>query len=114
MQDGDEVYHKDKLKAVVTPILAQDTLVSSHANSEVWYLSLSLSISITIRPVLVKNEFLPARMQLGGGERELVMVIKIDLLALHMLSYFIKINISFLSLVCSGDVVIVHCKITEL
>ena len=44
LEDGDEVFHKDKLKAVVTPILAQDTPEPSSACSEV-RLSLSLSLS---------------------------------------------------------------------
>ena len=35
LEDGDEVCHKDKLKAVVTPILAQDTPEPSRACSEV-------------------------------------------------------------------------------
>ena len=35
MEDSDEVCHKDKLKAVVTPILAQETPVPSHPSSEV-------------------------------------------------------------------------------
>ena len=44
LEDGDEVFHKDKLKAVVTPILAQDTPEPSSACSEV---SLSLSLSLS-------------------------------------------------------------------
>ena len=35
LEDGDEVFHKDKLKAVVTPILAQDTPEPCSACSEV-------------------------------------------------------------------------------
>ena len=35
LEDGDKVCHKDKLKAVVTPILAQDTPEPSRACSEV-------------------------------------------------------------------------------
>ena len=54
LEDGDEVFHKDKLKAVVTPILAQDTPEPSSACSEVRYvLSLSLSVSLSLSRTLV-------------------------------------------------------------
>ena len=36
LEGDDEVCHKEKLKAVVTPILAQDTPQSSRPCSEVW------------------------------------------------------------------------------
>ena len=52
LDNGDEVCHKDKLKAVVTPILAQDTPETSRACSEVnQSLSLSLSLSLSKVPL---------------------------------------------------------------
>ena len=48
LESGDEACHKDKLKAVVGPNLAQDTPGPSRACSQVLTLSLSLTLSFSL------------------------------------------------------------------